>query len=236
MQNVTFENEDYSTKIEVIRTKRKTISLQVSPEAKIILRAPIYAKDKDIQNLIKKHTAWILKQQKKRQDYKAKSFANGEKFLYLGQKYKLIIIQENLLNLYNKPLKKLNFDNTFFLSSSLVKNAKNLFINWYKEQAKTIITKRVDLYSKQMKLKYSSIKINSAKHRWASCSIKRNLNFSYRLIMAPLEVIDYVVVHELTHIKEMNHQKVFWDKVASIIPNYKIHKKWLKDNGYILDL
>ncbi|MCX6807530.1 MAG: M48 family metallopeptidase, partial [Patescibacteria group bacterium] len=82
--------------------------------------------------------------------------------------------------------------------------------------------------------KYKQIRVTSAKKRWGSCSHKGNISFSWRLIMATPSIIDYVIVHELAHLREYNHSKKFWQFVAKIIPYYKEQRKWLKDNGYTL--
>ena len=99
------------------------------------------------------------------------------------------------------------------------------------EQALEIITKRVEYYSKIINVTYGKITIRNQKSRWGSCSGKGNLNFNCLLMLAPSEVLDYVVVHELCHRKEMNHSSRFWAEVEKIIPDYKIHTTWLKEHG-----
>ena len=93
------------------------------------------------------------------------------------------------------------------------------------------IPKRVSYYAKQIGVTYGKIKIRNQKTRWGSCSSKGNLNFNCLLMLTPPEVIDYVVVHELCHRKEMNHSGVFWVEVEKVLPNYKEQVKWLKENG-----
>lgn len=100
-----------------------------------------------------------------------------------------------------------------------------------KKMVKEKITERVQWYSELTGIKYSKIKINKAKTRWGSCSSKGSLNFNYRLYFAPLEILDYVVVHELSHIREMNHSKKFWNRVELVIPDYKKRRKWLRTEG-----
>ncbi len=101
----------------------------------------------------------------------------------------------------------------------------------YRQAAKEYIPKRVAYYAELLDVTYATISIRDQKTRWGSCSSKGNLSFSWRLILAPPKVLDYVVVHELCHRKEMNHSPRFWALVESIIPDYKIHRKWLKENG-----
>ena len=101
----------------------------------------------------------------------------------------------------------------------------------YRQAAKEYIPKRVAYYAQLLDVTYATISIRDPKTRWGSCSSKGNLSFSWRLILAPPKVLDYVVVHELCHRKEMNHSPRFWALVESMIPDYKIHRKWLKENG-----
>jgi len=103
-----------------------------------------------------------------------------------------------------------------------------------KAKAKRIIPERAAAFSKIIGVDYGRISIRSQKTIWGSCSSKGNLNFNCLLMLAPPEVIDYVVVHELCHRKEMNHSKAFWHEVEKVIPNYKIYLRWLKDEGGLI--
>jgi predicted metal-dependent hydrolase len=101
----------------------------------------------------------------------------------------------------------------------------------YKKLAKQTIPPRVEELALKYGFSYKSIKITSAMTRWGSCTSKKNLNFTYRLVLAPPEVLDYVIVHELCHLRHMNHSRNFWNEVALILPNYKNRSKWLKEHG-----
>jgi len=216
----------------IIRSRRTTIELYITDDARLIIRAPFSADEKTINHFIEKHKRWIDKKIKlikeQRENFKEKRFVDGENFLYLGNNFKLNVVE-------NKS-KALLFDNGFYLSKDLSTCAKEIFEKCYKEKAKEIFTERAQYYSEIMNLKYSKIRIMSAKRRWASCSKKGNLNFNWRLVMAPLNIIDYVVVHELAHLIEYNHKKKFWEKVEKVLPDYKLRRKWLKDNGYLLKI
>ena len=100
----------------------------------------------------------------------------------------------------------------------------------YKREARDIIIPRVAEFAKKYGFTYNSVKITSAMTRWGSCTSKKNLNFTYRLALAPDEVRDYVIVHELCHLRQMNHSKKFWSEVEAIMPDYKQQEKWLKEN------
>lgn len=104
----------------------------------------------------------------------------------------------------------------------------------YRDAAKDYIPKRVEYYHPFTGGNYQKITIRDPKTRWGSCSSNGTLSFSFRLMLAPPRVLDYVVVHELCHLTHMNHSKEFWNMVENILPDYKEHRKWLKENGHTL--
>ncbi len=104
-------------------------------------------------------------------------------------------------------------------------------VKWYRRKAQHYIISRTAYWSEEMGLSFNKIFIKDQDSRWGSCSSLRNLNFNWRIIMAPDEVIDYLLIHELAHLKEMNHSTAFWKLVAQYDPEYKLHRQWLKDNG-----
>lgn len=148
--------------------------------------------------------------------------------MYLGHPYPLEIAKGQ-----KKPLL---LEENFKLAESARENAKLVFERWYRAQAKKILEERVNIYASQHGLQYKKIGITSARTRWGSCSPNGLLNFSWRLIMAPMEAVDYVVVHELAHTVFHNHSKRFWKKVEKIMPDYKACRKWLRKNGPALML
>jgi len=217
---------------DIIRSRRKTLSLEISQDARLIVRAPKKTPLSYIERLVLQKQLWILKKQSitlnRAKKYSAKKFVDGEDFLYLGGTYKLSIGE-----LTHLPIL---FDRGFILSKQRLSNAKNIFTGWYKERAHEKIHERLALYSHATGLKYAKFAISGAKKRWGSCSIKGNLRFTWRLIMAPIKVIDYVVVHELAHVAVKNHSRDFWTKVRTIMPDYKPARDWLKHNGCLLRL
>lgn len=100
-----------------------------------------------------------------------------------------------------------------------------------KKHAREVFTKRLNAYALAHNIEFRSLKLSSARTRWGSCSMKKNINLNWRLINAPQEVLDYVIIHELSHTIHHNHSNYFWTHVASIMPDYATHRKWLKDNG-----
>jgi len=216
----------------IIKSRRRTITLQVCPDATLVIRVPIRVSDAYINKLVERKQKWIIrKQELARQQIHAtpeKKFVSGEDFLYLGQSYKLYIRDAQ-----RAPLV---FNNAFHLSAQRQGRSRQEFIKWYRQQARTVITARVNTCSAQAELQYRKIKISGAQKRWGSCSKNNNLNFSWRLIMAPLAIIDYVVAHEVAHLEHKNHSRNFWDKVMSLNPDYKQQRKWLRQNDHLLNL
>lgn len=212
----------------IIRTKRKTIALQITDDATLIVKAPFNINERTINDIILKHKKWIEKKKKEIEardpKFSPKEFVNGEGFLFLGRYYKLKIVDEQEI--------QLRLENNFYLSRDALPQARAVFIEWYRKMASEKISERVRLYAQKRGFKYNKINITNAQKRWGSCN--KNLNFPWRLIMAPLPVIDYVVIHELVHLEEKNHSKAFWDKVKMLMPEYEKYKDWLKMNSYLL--
>lgn len=176
--------------IQVIRSKRKTTSLEISRNAEVLVRTSDKTSYAAIQKFVNQKQSWIMKH--------------------------LHAMQDRLEQEAQLPPEK-----TFPVEK----------LAELKMQAKTEIPKRAAFYASQIGVTYGRITIRNQKTRWGSCSSKGNLNFNCLLMLAPPEVLDYVVVHELCHLKEMNHSTRFWKEVEKILPDYKVQKKWLKEHG-----
>jgi predicted metal-dependent hydrolase len=153
---------------------------------------------------------------------------DGSTFLYLGKAYPLTLVE------HQRPA--LVFDRHFYLDRSNLPRAQAVFTAWYREQARGVLEQRVAWCARQYGLAAKGVRITSARTRWGSCSSRGTLNFTWRLVMAPLEIIDYVVIHELAHLKEKNHSPAFWQLVERMLPDFRWRRDWLKKNGHILAL
>jgi predicted metal-dependent hydrolase len=217
----------------IIRSKRKTIALVVTPDAQLIVRAPNETSMEYIDWLIEKKKLWIKQKiahvKKLNETHQKKQYLDGEGFLYLGKWLRLRIKKEQ-----EQPLV---YDGEYlFIVESNLPNADYLITNWYKEMSRRVLTERVDWFVKCYGFNYTRITITDAQKRWGSCGHNNTLNFSWRLVIAPMEVIDYVVIHELCHTTEKNHSDNFWVKVKTILPNYKNSIKWLEQNQRVMDI
>lgn len=215
----------------LIRSRRKTISLIVEQDATLVVRAPLKTPLKYIRDLVLKKSVWIQRNQEisreKIRKNPPKEFVDGEAFLFLGSRYNLKIVDDVV---------DIELGDCLRIPRSLLPDARYHLISWYKRQAYAKIMERAEWYAKSTGLRYKSITVTGAEKRLGSCSINRKLNFSWRLAMAPLAVIDYVVVHELSHLEHKNHSIKFWNKVKTIMPEYREREKWVRENGYLLML
>jgi predicted metal-dependent hydrolase len=215
---------------QIIRTKRKTMALIVRPNGSLLVRAPLRASNRSILEFVANNTQWI---EKTRARMKAvtppppKQYVPGEEFEYLGQAYPLELVADQRKSLLLE-------DGKFKLVASAMDSATLVFERWYREQARQILNERVEFFAHQNGFQYSKIGITSARTRWGSCSATGALNFSWRLIQAPIEAVDYVVVHELVHTLIHNHSKKFWKRLEQSMPDYRERRKWLRSNGHRL--
>ncbi|HRN70957.1 MAG TPA: SprT family zinc-dependent metalloprotease [Candidatus Woesebacteria bacterium] len=213
----------------VIRQRRRTIALYINPNGTLTVKAPFLTPDFFIKQFIKQKQDWIDKHIARIKQYpqlEEKKFIDGELFLFLGTEYPLNIIHTQEIKL--TTVLEFPFKNK--------RSIKKRIIDWYKQQALQTVMARVEKWARIMNVTYTSIDISNAKRRWGACSYIDELTFNWRLIMAPLEAIDYVVIHELAHITEKNHSKQFWELVQKYCPDYKIKRRWLKVHGNAMEV
>lgn len=213
----------------IVRSRRKTIALVIDSDGELIVRAPFYASENDILRFVQEKQDWI---EQKTREMKQKTIERprlllqeGETIPYLGRECMI----------FRGMTRKICFDgNAFLLPES--EDAEAKLVSWYKKRAAVILKERVESIAEKMQVSPAGVKITSAKTRWGSCSYTNHLNFTWRLIMCPPEVVDYVVVHELCHIIHKNHSKSFWKSVEGIDASYREHEKWLKENRRLMEV
>ena len=181
---------DDKTHIEVIRSKRKTLAIEIRPDMRVVVRGPEKIPQNEIMKFVEEKQNWIKKH-----------------LVQMYFKAEEIKKQKKEPALTNADIEKLC------------------------QKALSVIPDKVKYYAEIMGVTYGRITIRNQKTRWGSCSSKGNLNFNCLLMLMPDKVLDYVVVHELCHLKQMNHSKKFWKEVERYMPDYKNYKKWLNENG-----
>ncbi len=209
----------------IVYSNRKSIAIIIKPNGEMIVRVPKKTKNKKIDEFILSKKSWIIE---KRQ------FAiNTNKNKFDLQINKTISILGKNYQLQFADVKKISlFDDRIILPVSITQDK---FIKFLKETLFNYIITRVAEISRDLNLTYKSISITSAKSNWGSCSFDNKLHFTYRLALCPKEVVDYLIVHELAHVKEKNHGAKFWRIVSDYMPNYKQYNKYLKDNKYLIN-
>jgi len=211
----------------LIRSNRKTLSLIVQSDGTLTVRAPLRVSERQIRAFIHEKSAWIQEKQKIAQQSvrlnPPKVYRSGELFWFLGKTYALEVRASVPTVVY--------LDGKLFLRASALPHAQTALMRWYRIQADSVLAERTAVIARQHGFHYKQVKITSARTRWGSCSSTGTLSFPWRLVMAPLPVIDYVVIHELVHTEVRNHGPVFWKRVAALVPDYKSKMAWLKQNG-----
>ena len=211
----------------IIRSKRKTLSLTINENAELIIRAPKRLSIEKIQDFINEKENWINRKKRLIENQIKDVTSNHNKLLYLGNLFPI--------NVEQNASKELFFTGEEFIVNSIEPDSLSLSIKkWYKNKFKEIALPRVAYFANKHNLMVNQVRIKNQKTMWGSCSSKNNINLNYLLLMAPMGVIDYVIVHELVHTIHRNHSTDFWDSVESIMPEFQEHKRWLKKNGYKL--
>jgi predicted metal-dependent hydrolase len=214
----------YTTKFS---EKRKTLGLVVERDKSVVVLAPKGTSDSTIELFVEKKKFWLyekINHSPKFGEPKPETpFVSGKTIPYLGKNYKLDVVKT--------PMDGITFQGKFLLSQENLPHGKAILEQWYKQKAKEKITPLVERYARRLGVEYNDILISDLKYRWGSCTLKGNLNFNWRLIKAPQFVINYVVIHELAHLIELNHSERFWNIVKVQMPNYLEAKEWLKGNG-----
>jgi hypothetical protein len=215
----------------IIRSRRRTIGLEVTPAATLIVRAPLRAPAEYIEELIRQKSSWILKkldEMKRRPVSTCHEYAEGELFFYLGRAYPLHIVENGSMTVERSD--------RLYVSGTLISDIRNQLKHWYVKEARREIHARCMWFSMKTGYIPASVRITGARQRWGSCTSKGGLNFSWRLIQAPPEIVDYVVLHELVHISQPDHSKKFWAKLREIMPDYERRRKWLRENERLLKI
>jgi predicted metal-dependent hydrolase len=218
----------------LIRSKRsKRLSVKVDRSG-ISVISPVNEDIVTIRDFINHNSAWILKKTKFYAKLNNKlhfSPVQKDEIIYLGKKYKMKFVKDTLqYTVLSENLMKI----TFHVNDRRTYN-RNI-LNWYREQTKILLESKVPFFSKKLSISYGKVRIRSQKLRWGSCSKKGNLNFNLLLSALPMNIIDYIIIHELFHLVEFNHSNHFWKLVGDAFPSYKYCRAWLKKNGAYLQL
>ena len=219
--------------ISITKSARKTVSIFVERDGSVSARVPENLSDIEIKEVLKTKEYQIFKNLavwEQLNDAKInREYVNGQSFLYLGRNYRLRITEECPLGITLK-------NGYFLLHKESKTKAKELFIDFYKERLNNKLPNILDRYKGLLGVDPRETRVMELQNRWASCTNSGNLNFHWKCAMAPIDVLHYIVVHELAHIIYPNHTQAFWNEVDKVLPKYENQVNWLKLNGAGMDL
>lgn len=213
----------------IVRSRRRTIALIITPDAHLVVRAPLRAPVSMIDDVIREKSGWIRKkigEMKARPQAVVHTYEEGEIFWFLGRPYPLHLADDAGAGIRRTD--------RLCVSRTIGPDIRSAIQRWYAEEAAKEIHSRCMWFSMMTGYSPASIRITGATGRWGSCNHRGGLNFSWRLIQAPLEIVDYVIVHELVHLRQPDHSAKFWAKVEALMPDYKRRREWLRENERLL--
>lgn len=217
---------------EIIRSRRKNLSISIDSFGRLIVRAPLHCSEQRIFSFIEEKEGWI---QRKQAQMKGAGIQlptenlDGYTFLLLGQPC--------TIHLYDG--KEIRFDkekSRIWLPEKGRGNPRSRLIGWLKSNATRIFTAVTEQKAQEMGLRFQSVTISATRGVWGTCSAKNEIRYTFRLLYAPKEIIEYVVVHELAHIVHKNHSAQFWALVTKYQPNWKEKRKWMGEYSYLLQI
>lgn len=216
---------------QIVYSDRKSVSLTVGRDSSVVVRAPKGLPEEKIHQAVESKKLWLYEKINHKQKYPTqvhrKEFVSGETLLYLGKNYRLEVT--------NDEVPGVQFHSGFFISRCHRAIASQLLRDWYIERAHIKLPPKVNFFAESLGVEFNKILVSDLRYRWGSCTPKNNLNFNWRIMKAPIFVIDYLIVHELAHLIEPNHTSRFWNIVAVQVPRYELAKKWLRENGGLLE-
>jgi predicted metal-dependent hydrolase len=227
------KTQDFDVKL-ITSPRRVKVTLKVSSKG-VFLHIPPKLPMTIVHNVIAERTDWIKQQLAKQPEPQPeRQWRQGETLSLFGQKHELHLEQKA-----DSPSVRLT-GHTIILSGRLhrigLKTRRQSIVNWYKEQATIYLNKRTEELSQQIGLTPKSITIKTYKARWGSCNIRGEIQYNWQIMQTPPSVIDYLIIHELCHLKHHNHGKVFWRLVEQHFPKFRQEQAWLKQNGHKLQL
>jgi predicted metal-dependent hydrolase len=210
------------------KSERKTTSIYIERDGSVLVLAPQPFDVPKIESILEKKRSWIYRSLAEWQDLNrtrvSREYVNGESFMYLGRYYQLEIVRNQF-----KPL--LLKQGKFCLDEAELADAQEHFKEFYKTKIKSRLRARVQVYSAKLGVQAREVRVLELKNRWGSCSAQGVINIHWKCAMLPANVLDYVIVHELAHIKYPNHTPAFWCAVERVLLSYEAEKIWLKFNG-----
>ena len=235
---VIFGQEEISFAVKRSSRRRKTVALTVYPLGGVVVTAPVRTPLEELQAIVVKKAPWILKKRRYFAELEPtptpKEFVSGESLFYLGRQYRLKVCPASEIRAAKATLKggwfEVNLDESIPKPERAV-IIRAALVRWYRSHAEARLPERVDLYARRLGIATPRVYIRDQQKRWGSCNAKGIIYFNWRIIMAPMSLIDYVVVHELCHLKQANHSPAYWKWVETILPDFQVRRERLRREG-----
>lgn len=214
-------------------SKRTKITITIERDRTVVVHAPSHASDEAIARIVEAKRYWIYEKTGHAQKYTdrphppGKELVNGESALYLGRSYRIELVGDEM--------DCIRFDQRFLVPASYALHKKGAMRDWYVARAKEQILPRVAKQARELGVSFGRARIVDSQYRWGSCTVRDNINLNWRLIKAPIFVVDYVIAHELAHLLEPNHTPRFWNIVKAQVPTMDKARIWLREHGQLLE-
>ena len=213
--------------------KRRKLTISVERDRSIVVHAPAGTSDAAIRRIVDAKRQWIFEKTGHPQKYRdlphppGKELVSGESALYLGRQYRIELV--------NDERSAVQFSQRFLVPASMAAERMGALREWYVARANEKILPMVSRVARSLGVEYKRARIVDNRFRWGSCTVKDSVNFNWRLVKAPVFVIDYVIAHELAHLLEANHTPRFWNVVRAQVPKTEAARAWLREHGQMLE-
>jgi len=214
----------------------KSASIHVDGEG-VTVRVPEWISDSSVEDLVTRKSLWIKRKLRDANlvtPYRSREYVSGESFSYFGKNYRLKVLEGDIssVKIQGEFIEAVVPD--FIVSKEEL--VRSLLIEWYQKQARQRLKEKTHRYAKIIQVEPRSVSVKDYKSRWGSCSVNGDISYNWRIVIAPHSIVDYVVVHELCHIREHNHSPEYWKHVGRVILDFKERRQWLRQNSKHLNI
>ena len=219
-------------------SRRRSISIEIA-QAQVVVRAPYFVAKADIENFVREKSLWVQRklaqQEQQVSDLPSYTFANGSLMPFLGEPLTLVVHTQPKADVVRYGDKLLVILSTCGRVSP-EEQTRRLVSRWYQEQALAVLQAKTDAAVAQLGTKHLGITLKATRSKWGHCTARGAIQYNWQILLAPEPIVDYLVAHEVSHLRHHNHSPDFWHVVASICPDYKARRAWLKAHGMQLIL
>lgn len=225
--------------VRILRSKRRSISIEVR-DAQVSVRAPMRAPESVLWDFVQEKAVWIrrkIQEQQQREEVTpvAIEYKTGSLLTLMDEQLTLVLGRGSI-----SAVKRVD-DQLHVLLSQRSRKPEQQQIReqlgrWYQQQALNILTQKTDILTQRMGLKYAELAIKATRSKWGHCTSRGAIQYNWHILLAPEAVVDYLVAHEVSHLRHHNHSPSFWSLVSSVCPDYQAFRLWLKRNGSSLVL